>query len=539
MRAFLARLVATLTAVPRRVRLANSLFRVTVRYIRTDRPLIDTALRAAGLPYDSTPARLLLWRALRSLPETIREHERLFVETQRRFDECEPFLRVARSDAVALYEWQGPASVDFVNRSLSGTLAVRWDGSRVSGSLEHGGSVRTGPLDLSRSSPGRLRGPEALGTALLPGAVLEGISGEFLAIGTSATSSFTARRLTRTVRPGTDVFHRYCFRGGRLHGWASWTERMSSRTSKGFRTDQSRDSFDVILFERRARITQVHEDKHDQRKQVLGIVLEGDPLDEREKRLLWLVFSFVVGNRVQPISIEHFDAGGICTQVSMLSAVEYGEQSTSPPFDLRITEPTFAAPDFVGLTNGFDALEHAGYPIAEALHHLHDSNTGYTQVEMKNLLFCIHTLFEAWTKENDQREIISEAKHNRLRKLMSSELDRVFGVDTEIRVAVQSAVRTANDRVGAQLQEAFFDSLGLTLSETDLRALRRRNSLFHNGYLVPKRGQSQLDFYQELVEDAATLRTLAHIAILKLARYNGTVFDYRSWMSIDVTSGYP
>jgi hypothetical protein len=79
----------------------------------------------------------------------------------------------------------------------------------------------------------------------------------------------------------------------------------------------------------------------------------------------------------------------------------------------------------------------------------------------------------------------------------------------------------------------------MTLSDTDLRALRRRNSLFHNGYLLPKSGQSQLEFFQELVDDAATLRTLAHIAILKLAGYSGNALDYRTWSSIFVASGYP
>ncbi len=537
MKVSLRRIVSAVVALPRRARLATSLIRETLRYLREDRPLENGAFRAVGLPYDATPAHVVLWRALRSLPEVIREHERQFVETQRLFDEREPFLRIARSDAPKSYEWRGPADVVFASRSLSGMLTVRWDGSRLSGNLEHDGSVRSGPLGLSGSNPGRLRGPEALGTAQLPGTTLEGISGEFTAFGTSTTSSFTALRMTRTERPGRDVFHRYCFRGGRLRGWASLTERISSRTPKRFRTERTRDSFDVLIFGRRTRITQVHDDEYEQREQVLGVTIEGDPFSEREERLLWLVLSFVAGNRVQPITVEHFDAAATRTQIAMLGAVEYGERATAPPFDLRITEPTFGPPDFERLTQGFGELEDAGYPIAEALHHLHDSNTGYTQVELKNLLFCIHTLFEAWADENDQREIIGTKAHDGLRKQVSSELDRVFGADTEIRAAVRSALRTAHNRVGAQLQELFFERLGVVLSDADRRALRRRNSLFHNGYLVPKAGQSQLDFLQELVDDAATLRTLAHIAILKLVRYDGTVFDYRTWSSIGMSSG--
>jgi hypothetical protein len=84
------------------------------------------------------------------------------------------------------------------------------------------------------------------------------------------------------------------------------------------------------------------------------------------------------------------------------------------------------------------------------------------------------------------------------------------------------------------LQERFFDSLGLTLSTSDKRALRRRNPLFHNGFIAQRAGANELDFYQELSDDAGTLRTLAHYAILKLAGYDGTMFDYRDWKAMSV-----
>jgi hypothetical protein len=447
-------------------------------------------------------------------------------------------LRVARCNAPGLYEWSGVATVNFPKRSIPGILTVRWDGSTISGSLERQDPISPGPIG-PESSPGRLRGPDAIGEMRLQNISLEGISGNFAPLGGLTTSSYTAHRLTVTENAGLSAFHRYCFRGGRLHGWAVTTERIDSQTDKSHHFQALRDSFDAHLFGRRTRITQTHDDELDQRAQVISVTVQGEPLCERDERLLWLVLSFTVGNRVQPISVEHFDAEAKRLELTMLNAVEYGEQAAAPPFDLRISERTFSAPDFARLVDGFGDLEAAGYPIAEALHHLHDANTGYTQVELKNLLFCIHTLFESWADKNGQRDIMGDADHKRQRKKLSTELDRVFGAGTEIRDAVLAAIRTANHRVGAQLQEVFFDSLGVVLSGEDLRALRRRNSLFHNGYLVREKGQSQLAFYQELFDDAMAVRTLAHIAILKLAGYSGNVFDYRTWSNTIVTSGYP
>jgi hypothetical protein len=490
---------------------------------------------AVGFPYDETPAPVVLWRTLRSLPVTIRQHETQFVEMQRSFDEATPFLRVARLDAPTSYERTDPATVEFPGRAVPGILAIAWDGSRLSGSLEHQAPVQPGPVTLE-STPGLLRGSETFGQARFANGMVEGLSGEFMSLGGSTTSTFEARRLTVTDRVGSAVFHRYCFRGGRLRGWASQTQRITSRSKKAYRFEARRDSFDVSLFDRRARITQVHDDEGDQRKQVLGVTIDGAPLDERGERLLWLMVSFIAGNRVQPIAIEHFDADAVRMEVTMLNAVDYGERAIAPPFDLRIAEPTFHQPDITRLIDGIGTLDDNGFPIAQALHHLHDANTGYTQVDLKNLLFCIHTLFEAWSDKNDQREIIKESQHKRLRRTLSPSLDAAFGVNTEIREAVAMAIRNANNRVGAQLQEVFFDSLGVVLSESDLRALRRRNSLFHNGYLVPEKGKAESAFHQELYDDSSTLRTLAHIAILKLTGYSGAVFDYRTWSTIWISS---
>lgn len=527
--------------LPRRLRLSATIMTRHVRYVREIQPELARVSKLAGLPYDETPSKLLLWNTFRSLPRLIRDHEREFAEGLRAYDSEDAFLRVARLEGPTRYDWQGEVEVRFPSVTRRGKMTVSWDGARVTGTLNEvplGGS----PREIHDVEPGSLLGPEAVGEAdLMPGLRLEGITGSFEWNGLGTPISFTARRLSVQCNDNNDAtprFHRYTFRGGRFRGWPLSTIRVSRRTRRGYHREERRDSCDSVLFERRGRITQVADDEFEQRNQVLGVTLDGAPLDDAEQHVLWLTISFLAGNRVQPIAIEHFDDAAELISVERLSAVEYGEASSYPPFDFRISERR-AGPDVRVLTGGIAGLVAEGVPIAEAIHHLHDANTGYTQVELKNLLFCIHTLFEWWADRWAQREIETEKAHKHLRRALSPDIDRVFAGGDELREAVHRSVRYACNRVGADLQEIFFDSLGVTLGSLDLRALRRRNNLFHNGFLKKKEEQTVHDFYQELFDDTRTLRTLAHIAVLKLAGYSGEVFDYRSYASIDVRSGYP
>ena len=149
---------------------------------------------------------------------------------------------------------------------------------------------------------------------------------------------------------------------------------------------------------------------------------------------------------------------------------------------------------------------------------VYDRNLAMSLASIKNLLFCIHTLFESWADANGRRDIIPESHHDKLRKGLKPVLDQAFGDDTEIRKGVQDAIRNAYRKVGAVLQERFFDSLGLTLSRLDARALRLRNRLFHNGFIAKKAGVAELDFYQELNDDAGTLRTLCTLRDTEVGR---------------------
>lgn len=145
--------------------------------------------------------------------------------------------------------------------------------------------------------------------------------------------------------------------------------------------------------------------ENDQRQQLIAVTIAGQRFNEEELHALWLLLSFVTGTRAQPTVIEHFDSDAVPCGIEYLGAVEYGPTGTRPPFDLRIAHTTFDPRTFTVLADGFARLEKAGFPVAIALHHLFDANSSFTQVEIKNLLFCIHTLFEAWTEQNGQREI--------------------------------------------------------------------------------------------------------------------------------------
>lgn len=526
--------LAWIAALPDRSRLATKFVSVAIEARQQlDVPGMQAALEASGTRVEDRTLLATVFGALRQAPRLIREHEHQYRECRRRVNDAEPFLCVARRDAPEPYHWEGPATIIFTGSQLSGRLSVEWDGISLRGKHEYSTPFFSGTIS-SHETPGRLQGPARRGRVDANGIAIKGISGMFEPlIGGETSATFSALHLRVSEGPAPPSFHRYLFCGGRLRGWTASSERIVPK-GKGYTFSRSRDSHDFALFDRRARATAVRDDQSDARDQIIGVTIEGEPLSVEEQDALWHLLSFVVGNRLQPTAIEHFDKSATRTELELLGTVPFGEPAKGPPFDLRIAESGFQFPNLDVIARGFQRLFRAELPLAIALHHLHDANTSYIQVEVKNLLFCIHTLFESWADANGQRNIIPVKQHDRLRKELKPVLDQEFGDDTEIRSGIQDAIRNAYKRVGAVLQERFFDSLGVTLSALDRRALRLRNRLFHSGFIAKKAGVTELDFYQGLNDDAGTLRTLAHYAILKLAGYDGQMFDYRKWSTMSV-----
>jgi hypothetical protein len=512
-----------------RSKLAVSAIRHLWTDYRRDRPQLNSLAQRVGFPTQPTGLKSFL-ADLARIPTQIVEHEKRPEEIRSRLQAAEPFLQVARVGEPANFEWSGDATLEFPNRSLPGRMTVSWRGARVEGTHQYFTMPNGDFVELSFPQPGRLHGEESYGEATIEQAALKisRISGEFGALFPGQhTTGFSARALRVGVAADAP-FHRYIFRGGRLKGWQEFTERATFHR-QGLNFAQTRDSFNTLLLGRRARITQIHDDEINAYPRLIGVTIEGRPLDDDEQHVLWLTICFLVGMRLQTSAIEHYDANAALVGTEYLSGVEYGATGAHPPFDLRLAHSSFNPSSINVLAEGFSRLVRDEFPLAIALHHLHDANTEYTQVELKNLLFCVHTLFEAWTDVNDQRYIEDEKIHARLRRQLDLQLGELFGHDPELYHSVRDAIKFAYRRVGAVLQEIFFDALSTSLTPSDVRALRKRNPLFHNGYIIPKKGQGQLNFLQELIEDAGTLRTLAHEALLKLSGYRGTFFDYRSW----------
>ena len=517
----------------RRVRATLGRLHSTVTYFRDERANMQRVSTQLGLPVSQDSTLFAFAKAVAAIPRDILAFERHQIEIKARMSAEEPFRRIARQEIPEQFTWTGDATMVFPHNELPGLLTVHWDGARVYGKHTYRWWPTNMPaiIDIALPPPGRILGPDRYANVVVPetGFAIERVAMHFdETMPGERTSTFSAMCIVSGRSEVEGGFHRYIFRGVRLRGWGAATERVTLSAGH-ISTTIKRDSYETPLFGRRARLTQVSDDESNQQNQVIGVTIVGAALDENEEHILWLVLSFVAGCRAQAIAREHFDDRGALLTTVYLGSNEYGAGASHPPFDLRIAFTSFDPATFDVLATGFSRLVRDEFPLAVALHHLHDANTSYTQVEMKNLLFCVHTIFESWVDVHGKRNITTKARHTKLRRQLDLELERVFGADTEIRQSVRDAIKYAYQRTGAVLQEMFFESKGRILTDVDRRALRRRNGLFHNGYLKERNGQSKSAFLQEIIDDTGSLRTLAHEAILKLAGYQGTFFDYGTW----------
>lgn len=451
-----------------------------------------------------------------------------------RLDATEPFLKVARLQAVEPFEWSGAIELNFPDHVLPGEMVIRWSAGTLAGTHRYPWMPITAAgtvYQIKAPQPGRIRGPARSANAATPDGMLDvvRISGVFEEGFPSQdkVTEFTAQRLLFREDTAEAAFVRYLFGGARLAGYLDSSERATFSNGK-MQYSLDRDSFDTVLFGLRARITQAPATNNS--IPVIGVTIAGKPLDDAQEHILWLVLSFVVGGRVQALASEVFDREGKRIAVSYRGGVEYGPVK-SPPFDLRVAFMEFSRDTWTVLVAGFERIIADGYPLAIALHHLHEANTSYYQIEIKNLLLCIHTLFEAWTDKTKSRAIVRPPSvFKAASKALQSQIDTAFAFNHEACMAATEAIRHANDRGGSVLQELFFAALGIDLSEEDLRALHRRNRLFHRGYL--RHDPSNEAELQMFLDDTGSLRTLAHHAILKLSNYVGPFLDYRTYENL-------
>jgi hypothetical protein len=484
---------------------------------------------------------LFVFHEIGNLPRRRRQLYHYFLQLGAEHDAAEPFLRVARLAPPQAFEWDGPTVISFPNRQVPGDFEVKWDQGKVQCKLAYDGApMSPGTTVLTLTSPpaGKIVGTDLYGTAKAAdeAVLVEGIVDTFTTLfPVRMETSFSARSVTRRISEAPTAYTRYTYLGVRLSQWRLATQRFERHPNGDMSAPVARDSDEATLFGRRARLTQASEGQGS--GDVISVTLAGPPLEDPQETVLRHVVSFVAGARAQALAIERFDDTGSLTGGKYLNEGEYG-QTKSPPFDMSPAGRTLDPATWSILCDGFAKMVAQGYPLWGALHHLHDSNSGWYEVEIKNLLFCIHTLFEKWSDIFDQRVIVTpRSTYKRAERQARGCLRSVFSFSEEAAASTITAIRFGNHRSGSELQALFFDSLGVVLTDCERNGLQLRNELFHNGYIKHDvQSQSEL---QKVLDMAGALRTLAHLAILKLAEYNGLVFDWQTFVNRICLSGYP
>jgi len=476
-----------------------------------------------------------------AIPRRRREMREWFEKLEEEYNSLEPLLKVASFPVCEAFAWSGDTTIVFPHRTLPGNVSVAWNRGTLECKLAYwGGRAANAPPAFGNSAnAGKIIGASTYGAALCPDESLrlDGIVDQFIAMfPTTQVVTFTPATVTRRFNGNPIAFTRYSYLGLKIRWWRKGTSRFVREQDGSVSAPSTTDSDDTALFGRRARLTQTLDEKESSRS-VITVTLAGAPLTSEEERLLRQIVSFVAGARGELICEEWYSAdadrlGGVFYDASEPGATK------SPPFEMWVDPNAFTSDTWTALCDGFSSLIADKYPLYSALHHLHDSNAGYYEVEIKNLLFCIHTLFERWADVEKQRKIVvPEAAFKRARDAVQACAVGHFGFSEEATQAVSDAIRYSNARGGGILQELFFDSLGIALDPIENKALHLRNQLFHNGYI--KHDTASENELQNVLNCARALRTLAHLAILKLAGYNGMVYDWQHFKNRECRSGYP
>ncbi len=475
-------------------------------------------------------------------PRRRRELRNYFLKLGEEYDAAEPFIKVARLEAPRSFEWSGSVPITFAHRQVPGDFEVRWDTGSIRCKHTYDGAPDTNQsvsLLATRPTPGKIMDLETFGSTSSSDGTLrvDGIIDLFEPLLPGRlVRTFSARRLERRLSADDIAFTRYNFLGVHLPFWRHNTERFVRYPNGDMSAPGKIDSDDATLFNRRCRITEASKGDHPS-SNIIAITVTGPPLEEEQREVLRHVVSFVAGARAQQLSEDWYNVQAEYIGGIYLDSAVYGP-TKSPPFDMIPGAQSFSSNTWTVLCDGFAKMILEGYPLVAALHHLHDSNSGWYETEIKNLLFCIHSLFEKWADLNKQRITVKPEGHfKKAERLARACIQGFFGFCDEACRSAISALHYANNRDGSTLQGLFFDSLGVVLSPYEAQGLRLRNQLFHNGYIKHDvHSQAEL---QEVLYKAGALRTLAHIAILKLAGYNGWLYDWQTYSNRLCLSDYP
>jgi len=295
------------------------------------------------------------------------------------------------------------------------------------------------------------------------------------------------------------------------------------------------DSYDCRLFGTRSRIRQYRKGPP-QESEIVFVIGEGE-IDIRSDFAdqLWLLLSFIAGNRPSHVATEYFNVDG-----DLMTRVRHGDTasfsvSRNWPINLD-SNPNAWKSDVIGEMSKNLALRMSeGYPLHAALYHLNDSNTEYLEGALKNLLLTLHTLFEFWSDLADKRTIIGAGRFSKLVGPLREAVKAQFSAEgEEIIDVVETRLNTSNARFAKSLQDMFFQYLGINPTPLERDALNLRNKLFHRGYVTPIDDWKRKEIVAKRYRETSALRTLVNKVILRLLSYEGMTIDYLGHNDIPV-----
>lgn len=256
----------------------------------------------------------------------------------------------------------------------------------------------------------------------------------------------------------------------------------------------------------------------------IAVAYIGEP-DNIESEAMWLMLSFVAGNRVHALARERYNAGGVLIDVTHHRGTGIGEGRDAPfrPFYTPV------APDgFTVMGTSIARLLRAKFPIDVIFEHLHMATSGNIEVDAQHFILAIHCAFEAWNRKLGISEwvdddcwgwFIAKARHHLLSPIYDT-------IGPEMKANVASALRHANRTTTAWRQSELLRALQIDASAPDVqRALSVRDEILHNGCFLKRWEDLTHQERQERFSDVQRLRKITLTIILRLTSYEGQFID--------------
>jgi hypothetical protein len=267
--------------------------------------------------------------------------------------------------------------------------------------------------------------------------------------------------------------------------------------------------------------------------QILSATLDGSP-SAIEQQALWLLLSFISGNRLQRLVIERYNHAGVLIEreFSFGAAVSIYRKE---PF--RRDDASLSQRGMHLLGDGMLRLLNVKFPIGPILHHISESNTHYTDVDAQHLVLAIHTAIEAWNRVVGLEEWIDskiwESYIRHVRRDLLSDIGDDIG--PEMSCNILRALAHANRTTTAWRQSQLFSALGIDVTSGPFKqALKIRDELLHNGYFLARWEDLTALEQQERMDQIGQLRNLAHLLVYRLVGYDGRAFDFVTYLGYDV-----